>query len=152
MATRRLDPAPGIRKNPLTVIKFEATPAEADRGATLFGRRCCMCHGVAAVSAGSIADLRVRATQDSLDSIVRQGAYQQLGMSKFFFSRQSGATCSRAVKNSPTRRTEAHQFVGGMCCAPALPLGAVAGSWDIASFVFEARGHAWNSPRLRNPS
>jgi quinohemoprotein ethanol dehydrogenase len=83
----KLEPALGIQKNPLTVINFEATPAAVDHGATLFGRRCSMCHGVAAVSAGSIADLRYASptTYDSLDTIVRQGAYQQLGMPKFYF-------------------------------------------------------------------
>ena len=83
----KLEPVRGIEKNPLTVIEHTATSAEAERGATLFGRRCSMCHGVAAVSGGSIADLRyaLAATYDSFDAIVRQGAYQQLGMPKFDF-------------------------------------------------------------------
>ena len=87
----KLEPVRGIEKNPLTVIEHTATPAEMDRGATLFGRRCSMCHGVAAVSAGSIADLRyaLPATYDSFDGIVRQGAYQQLGMPKFDFLGES---------------------------------------------------------------
>jgi quinohemoprotein ethanol dehydrogenase len=83
----KLEPVRGIEKNPLTVIEQTAAPAEVERGATLFGRRCSMCHGVAAVSGGSIADLRyaLPATYDSFDRIVRQGAYQQLGMPKFEF-------------------------------------------------------------------
>ena len=83
----KLDPVRGIQKNPLTAVKFEATPAQVERGATLFGRRCQMCHGIAAVSAGSIADLRyaLPATYDMFDRIVRQGAYQPLGMPKFDF-------------------------------------------------------------------
>ena len=87
----KLEPVRGIEKNPLTVIEHTATRAEMDRGATLFGRRCSMCHGVAAVSAGSIADLRyaLPATYDSFDGIVRQGAYQQLGMPKFDFLGES---------------------------------------------------------------
>jgi mono/diheme cytochrome c family protein len=46
-----------------------------------------MCHGIAAVSGGDIADLRyaLPSTYDSLDKIVRQGAYQPLGMPKFYF-------------------------------------------------------------------
>ena len=46
-----------------------------------------MCHGIAAVSGGDIADLRyaLPATYDALDKIVRQGAYQALGMPKFYF-------------------------------------------------------------------
>ena len=87
----KLEPVRGIEKNPLTVIEHTATRAEMDRGATLFGRRCSMCHGVAAVSGGSIADLRyaLPATYDSFDGIVRQGAYQQLGMPKFDFLGES---------------------------------------------------------------
>jgi quinohemoprotein ethanol dehydrogenase len=83
----KLEPVRGIEKNPLTVIEHMPTGAEMDRGATLFGRRCSMCHGVAAVSGGSIADLRyaLPATYDSFDGIVRQGAYQQLGMPNFDF-------------------------------------------------------------------
>jgi quinohemoprotein ethanol dehydrogenase len=83
----KLEPVRGIEKNPLTVIASNATPAEVERGATLFGRRCSMCHGVAAVSGGTIADLRyaLPGTYDIFDRIVRQGAYQGLGMPKFDF-------------------------------------------------------------------
>jgi quinohemoprotein ethanol dehydrogenase len=83
----KLEPVRGIEKPPLTVIEYKATPAEVERGATLFGRRCSMCHGVAAVSGGTIADLRyaLPATYDALDRIVRQGLYQGLGMPKFDF-------------------------------------------------------------------
>lgn len=83
----KIEPSRGIEKNPLTVIEHHSTPAEVDYGAAIFARRCSMCHGVAAVSAGSIADLRyaLPATYDSLDRIVRQGAYQPLGMPKFYF-------------------------------------------------------------------
>ncbi len=74
----KLEPVRGISKNPLTTIAFTATPAEVERGAAIFGRRCSMCHGVAAVSGGSIADLRyaLPATYDSIDRIVREGIYQ----------------------------------------------------------------------------
>jgi quinohemoprotein ethanol dehydrogenase len=83
----KLEPVRGIPKNPLTVIESNATPAQVERGAALFGRRCSMCHGVAAVSGGSIADLRyaLPATYDALDRIVRGGIYQGLGMPKFDF-------------------------------------------------------------------
>ena len=83
----KLEPVRGIEKNALTVIDHASTPAEVERGATLFARRCSMCHGVAAVSGGTIADLRyaLPATYDNMDQIVRQGAYQQLGMPKFDF-------------------------------------------------------------------
>jgi quinohemoprotein ethanol dehydrogenase len=70
-----------------TAIAHTASDAELQLGAALFARRCSMCHGVAAVSGGSIADLRYAqpATYDMLDQIVRQGAYQSMGMPKFDF-------------------------------------------------------------------
>jgi quinohemoprotein ethanol dehydrogenase len=85
----KLEPVHGIDKPVLTVIDQTTTSSQVERGATLFGRRCSMCHGVAAVSGGAIADLRyaLPTTYDALDQIVRQGAYQSLGMPKFdFFS------------------------------------------------------------------
>ena len=65
----------------------KSSPAEIQRGAALFSRRCSMCHGVAAVSGGAIADLRYAspATYEAFDRIVRQGAYQALGMPHFAF-------------------------------------------------------------------
>jgi quinohemoprotein ethanol dehydrogenase len=82
-----LEPVKGIEKNALTEIAFKATPEEVSRGEALFSRRCSMCHGVAAASGGSIADLRyaLPETYDAMDKIVREGAYQQLGMPKFDF-------------------------------------------------------------------
>ena len=83
----KLEPVRGIERPAPTVIAHTATQAEVQQGAALFSRRCSMCHGVAAVSGGSIADLRYAqpATYDMLDSIVRQGAFQALGMPKFDF-------------------------------------------------------------------
>jgi len=83
----KLEPVRGIERPPLTAIEYKSSPAEVERGATLFGRRCSMCHGIAAVSGGTIADLRyaLPATYDRFDEIVRQGAYQALGMPKFDF-------------------------------------------------------------------
>ncbi|MEP7312039.1 MAG: PQQ-dependent dehydrogenase, methanol/ethanol family [Pseudomonadota bacterium] len=85
--TAKLEPVRGIERPALTSIKHDATLAEVERGAALFSRRCSMCHGVAAVSGGSIADLRYAApaTYDTMDQIVLQGAYQSLGMPKFDF-------------------------------------------------------------------
>ena len=58
---------------------------EFARGSELFGQRCAMCHGVAAQSGGSIADLRYAApaTIDAFERIVRGGAYSGLGMPAF---------------------------------------------------------------------
>ena len=94
----QLEPVRGIRKNPLTTITYEATAAQVDRGATLFARRCSMCHGVAAISGGAIADLRyaLPSTYDMIDRIVRGGAYQQLGMPKFYFFTQADVVAIRS--------------------------------------------------------
>jgi quinohemoprotein ethanol dehydrogenase len=83
----KLEPVRGIEKHKLTEIAFDAKPEDVTRGEALFSRRCSMCHGVAAASGGSIADLRyaLPETYDAMDKIVREGAYQQLGMPKFDF-------------------------------------------------------------------
>ena len=83
----KLEPVHGIAHNPLTAIDFSATAEQVKRGETLFSRRCSMCHGVAAVSGGTIADLRyaLPGTYEAIDQIVRQGAYVPLGMPRFDF-------------------------------------------------------------------
>jgi quinohemoprotein ethanol dehydrogenase len=82
---RDFEPVRGIDRPALTRIDYEATPGQIARGADLYGERCAMCHGGGAASGGSIADLRYAApaTYEILDSIVRQGAYQGLGMPRF---------------------------------------------------------------------
>jgi quinohemoprotein ethanol dehydrogenase len=102
----KLEPVRGIAKNPLTAVAFTATPDQVEHGATIFGRRCQMCHGIAAVSGGSIADLRyaLPATYDMFDRIVRQGAYQQLGMPKFDFLSEADVA---AVKSYVLSRRKA---------------------------------------------
>ena len=85
--TATLEPVRGIERPAPTPITFSATTAQVDRGEALYTRRCSMCHGFGAASGGAIADLRyaLPTTYDALDSIVRQGAYQSLGMPKFDF-------------------------------------------------------------------
>jgi quinohemoprotein ethanol dehydrogenase len=85
--TAKLEPVRGIEKPALTAVAFEAKPEQIARGAATFSRRCSMCHGVAAVAGGPIADLRYAAptTYDSFEKIVHEGAYQSLGMPKFDF-------------------------------------------------------------------
>ncbi|HEY8521407.1 MAG TPA: PQQ-dependent dehydrogenase, methanol/ethanol family [Gammaproteobacteria bacterium] len=79
------EPVRGIEKPALTPIEHDATPEQIARGAVLYAERCSMCHGVGAVSAGSIADLRYSTpeTYAALDRILREGAYQGLGMPQF---------------------------------------------------------------------
>jgi len=75
----------GTERPPLTPIAFEADDREIARGADLFGNRCSMCHGRGAISSGTIADVRYAqpAILDSLEQIVRNGAYLGLGMPQF---------------------------------------------------------------------
>jgi mono/diheme cytochrome c family protein len=78
-------PVRGIDRPKLTAIEVRASPEQIERGAALYAQRCSMCHGRAAASGGSIADLRYAApaTLDALDTIVRGGAYTALGMPQF---------------------------------------------------------------------
>jgi quinohemoprotein ethanol dehydrogenase len=84
-ASTPVPPVRGLERPTPTALPNDATEEEIARGAELYGHRCAMCHGVAAQSGGSIADLRYAApeTIDALDRIVRQGAYTALGMPAF---------------------------------------------------------------------
>ncbi len=97
-AAGQIEPVRGIARPPLTPIEFSASQADVDRGATLFGERCYTCHGLGAVSGGQIADLRYATaeTYDAIDSIVRGGAYQQLGMPRFDFFTEDDTSALRA--------------------------------------------------------
>jgi mono/diheme cytochrome c family protein len=93
-----LDPVRGIARPVLTDIPFESNPAEIARGATIYGERCYTCHGFAAASGGQIADLRyaTHETYDAIDSIVRGGAYEGLGMPRFDFFTESDTAALKA--------------------------------------------------------
>jgi quinohemoprotein ethanol dehydrogenase len=93
-----LEPVRGIPKATLTAVPFETNDAELAHGTMLFGQRCSMCHGINAVSGGTIADLRYAAPQtyDAFDNIVRQGAYTGLGMPRFDFFTEADV---RALKS-----------------------------------------------------
>jgi quinohemoprotein ethanol dehydrogenase len=84
-ARTAVPPVRGIERQRPEPIANDATPQQIARGAELFGQRCAMCHGIAAQSGGSIADLRYAApaTIDVFERIVRQGAYSGLGMPAF---------------------------------------------------------------------
>ena len=79
------EPVRGIEKPALTRIEHDADPEQVANGAELYARRCSMCHGIEAVSGGSIADLRYAApaTYGAFADIVRDGAYLGLGMPAF---------------------------------------------------------------------
>ena len=91
------EPIRGIARPPLTEIAFEASDEEITRGATLFGERCYTCHGLFAGAGGQIADLRYATPEiyESIDSIVRGGAYQQLGMPMFDFFTEADTAAIR---------------------------------------------------------
>ena len=93
-----LPPVRGIERPALTPIDSAATAEQLARGAELYGQRCSMCHGVAAASGGSIADLRYAspATFEEFDRIVRQGAYAGLGMPMFDWFTENDVTAVRA--------------------------------------------------------
>jgi quinohemoprotein ethanol dehydrogenase len=95
---RPLEPVRGIARPELTDIPFESSDEEIALGAALYGERCYTCHGFGAVSGGQIADLRyaTRETYDAIDSIVRLGAYQGLGMPMFEFLTETDTAAIRA--------------------------------------------------------
>ncbi|HEY5667477.1 MAG TPA: PQQ-dependent dehydrogenase, methanol/ethanol family [Gammaproteobacteria bacterium] len=97
-ADPNIEPVQGIARPELTEITFDADPSQIARGAELYGNRCYTCHGLGAASGGQIADLRY-ATEDTyaaFDSIVRQGAYQPLGMPMFGFFTEADTAAIRA--------------------------------------------------------
>jgi PQQ-dependent dehydrogenase (methanol/ethanol family) len=102
----KLEPVKGIDQDPPTPIAYKASAAQLEHGAALFARRCSMCHGTAAASGGTIADLRyaLPSTFDIMDRIVRHGAYQQLGMPKFDFLTEEDLA---AIKGYVLSRREA---------------------------------------------
>jgi quinohemoprotein ethanol dehydrogenase len=79
------EPVHGIERPALTPVEYDASEAQVAEGADLYGQRCSMCHGGGAASGGAITDLRY-ATPDTyarFQSIVREGAYLELGMPSF---------------------------------------------------------------------
>jgi quinohemoprotein ethanol dehydrogenase len=95
---RSFEPVRGISRPELTGIPFDASEDAIARGAALYGERCYTCHGLGAAAGGQIADLRYskRETYDAIDSIVRGGAYQQLGMPMFDFFTEADTAAIRA--------------------------------------------------------
>jgi quinohemoprotein ethanol dehydrogenase len=95
---REFEPVRGIPRPELTAIPSDASEAEIASGATIYGERCYMCHGFGAVAGGQIADLRYATAEiyASIDSIVRGGAYEQLGMPRFDFLTEQDTAALRA--------------------------------------------------------
>jgi len=97
-AAEPLMPVRGIPRPDLTLIPSTASDEEIARGSALFGERCYMCHGLGAASGGQIADLRYASpeTYAGIDAIVREGAFQQLGMPRFDFFTPDDTAAIRA--------------------------------------------------------
>ena len=76
--------APVARKEPGR-LPYDADTHLLQVGSTLYAGHCVMCHGIAAISGGSIADLRysTEAVLQSYRKIVLDGSYRELGMPSF---------------------------------------------------------------------
>ena len=81
-----LPPLPPIHEPVLHPPASTASAAAIHRGEAVFQRFCSGCHGDVAVSGGLLPDLRYSTTltdEESFLKIVREGAYQSLGMVAF---------------------------------------------------------------------
>lgn len=80
-----LPPLPEVEEPILNPPRSVADSATIHRGEALFQRFCASCHGDVAVSGGVLPDLRYSSTlaNDRWFKIVRDGAYQSLGMVSF---------------------------------------------------------------------
>jgi quinohemoprotein ethanol dehydrogenase len=79
---RNIVPVMGEPLPQLTDIPFNDDPALLAEGENLYVGNCMLCHGAGGASGGSLADLRYAApnTYDSIQAIVRQGAFTSRGM------------------------------------------------------------------------
>jgi len=95
---RDFEPVRGIPRPGLTAIPSDASEEQIANGAAIYGERCYMCHGFGAVGGGQIADLRYSTaeTYATIDTIVRGGAYEQLGMPRFDFLTEQDTAALRA--------------------------------------------------------
>jgi len=82
---RSLPPLAEVEEPVLNPPRSVADSATIHRGEALFQRFCASCHGDVAVSGGVLPDLRYSSTlaNDRWFKIVRDGAYQSLGMVSF---------------------------------------------------------------------
>ncbi len=78
-------PVKGQQRPALTAIDGTPDPAQVKKGLEFYGANCAVCHGLAASSGGSIADLRYSAPSVLQDyrGIVLEGDYVKLGMPSF---------------------------------------------------------------------
>jgi quinohemoprotein ethanol dehydrogenase len=84
-AKRSLPPLPPVEEPVLNPPPSTATSAQIHHGGAVYQRFCSGCHGDVTVSGGLLPDLRYSSalTNDRWFKIVRDGAYQSLGMVSF---------------------------------------------------------------------
>ncbi len=83
--THQLPPIPPPTDIPEPPPLTDASDEQIERGSVLYAENCSYCHGVGAISGGTLPDLR-RLPETShrfFQQIVRQGFYQTMGMPKF---------------------------------------------------------------------
>jgi quinohemoprotein ethanol dehydrogenase len=78
-------PTASTSRKPPAKLPYNTDPQTLVMGSTLYATHCVMCHGIAAISGGSIADLRYSANVPSPNfrKIVLDGSYRELGMPQF---------------------------------------------------------------------
>lgn len=78
-------PVKGQPRPVLSAVNVAATPAQIKQGMQLYTENCMVCHGVAAVGGGIIADLRYSAPAvlRSYRNIVLEGSHLSMGMPSF---------------------------------------------------------------------
>jgi quinohemoprotein ethanol dehydrogenase len=84
-ATATLPPVPPPDPIPDPPPRLDVAPEVVERGSALYSNYCAFCHGAAAISGGTLPDLRRlgAAKYEALDGIVRMGAFQGRGMPGF---------------------------------------------------------------------
>ncbi len=84
-ANAKLTPVAGQPRPSLTPIEAAPVPGQIGPGAQAYHRNCTVCHGINAVSSGSIADLRYasQAVFDNYRHILLDGALAKVGMPSF---------------------------------------------------------------------
>jgi quinohemoprotein ethanol dehydrogenase len=79
-------PAVATQARPVpTSLPYSTEMAYLQKGSALYGAHCVMCHGIAAIAGGSIADLRYSSegVLKVYPKIVLEGSYQPMGMPSF---------------------------------------------------------------------
>ncbi len=84
-ANGQLPAMPATKNYPQTPPSLEMSQQDIDRGQALFNRFCSRCHGMNAVSDGSVPDLRhlEPVWHENFQRVVREGMMEEAGMPRF---------------------------------------------------------------------